>query len=43
MEDLGLSDHGDLGPRRAGFWPYAALLAGLAVVLWANWFFQLPG
>ena len=43
MEDLGLTDHGDLGPRRAGFWPYAALIAGVVVVLWANWFFQLPG
>lgn len=42
MEDLGLSDHGDLGPRRAGFLPYLALIAGAAVVLWSNWFFQLP-
>ncbi|MBD9529616.1 APC family permease [Paracoccus sp. PAR01] len=43
MEDLGLSDHTDLGPRRAGRLPYLALLAGAAVVLFANWFFQLPG
>ncbi len=43
MEDLGLTDHGDLGPRRAGIWPYVALVAGAAVVLWANWFFVLPG
>ncbi len=43
MEDLGLSDHGDLGPRRAGMWPYLALVAGAAVVLWSNWFFVLPG
>lgn len=42
MEDLGLTDHGDLGPRNAGFLPYLALIAGVAVVLWANWFFQLP-
>ena len=42
MEDLGLSDHGDLGPRKAGFLPYLALIAGAAVVLWANWFFVLP-
>lgn len=42
MEDLGLTDHGDLGPRNAGFWPYLALIAGVVVVLWANWFFQLP-
>ena len=43
MEDLGLTDHGDLGPRRAGIWPYVALIAGAAVVLWSNWFFVLPG
>jgi len=43
MEDLGLSDHGDLGPRKAGIWPYVALIAGVVVVLWSNWFFQLPG
>lgn len=43
MEDLGLSDHGDLGERKAGFLPYLALIAGAAVVLWANWFFVLPG
>ena len=42
MEDLGLSDHGDLGPRHAGMLPYFALLAGAAVVLWSNWFFVLP-
>jgi amino acid transporter len=43
MEDLGLSDHGDLGERKAGILPYVALVAGAAVVLWANWFFVLPG
>lgn len=43
MEDLGLTDHGDLGPRRAGILPYLALIAGAAVVLFSNWFFQLPG
>ncbi|MGB8815051.1 MAG: APC family permease [Paracoccaceae bacterium] len=42
MEDLGLSDHGDLGPRKAGMLPYLTLAAGAAVVLWANWFFVLP-
>lgn len=42
MEDLGLSDHGDLGPRKAGMLPYLALVAGAAVVLWSNWFFVLP-
>ena len=43
MEDLGLSDHGDLGPKKAGMLPYLTLAAGAAVVLWANWFFVLPG
>lgn len=42
MEDLGLTDHGDLGPRNAGIWPYVALVAGVVVVLVSNWFFQLP-
>ncbi|WP_426036132.1 APC family permease [Cypionkella sp. TWP1-2-1b2] len=42
MEDLGLTDHGDLGPRKAGMLPYLALVAGAAVVLWSNWFFVLP-
>jgi len=40
-DDLGLAE-GDLGERKAGMLPYLALLAGLAVVLWANWFFVLP-
>jgi len=40
--DLGLKE-GELGERRAGMLPYLALLAGAAVVLWANWFFVLPG
>ncbi|MGL4312128.1 MAG: APC family permease [Paracoccaceae bacterium] len=40
-DDLGLKE-GDLGERRAGMLPYLALLAGAAVVLWANWFFVLP-
>lgn len=42
MEDLGLDPDGDLGPRRAGMLPYLALLLGLCVMLWANWFFVLP-
>ncbi len=41
MEELGLKD-GDLGERKAGMLPYLALLAGLAVVLWSNWFFTMP-
>ena len=43
MEDLGLKDDGYLGERKAGFLPYLTLIAGAAVVLWANWFFVLPG
>ena len=41
MEELGLKD-GDMGERKAGMLPYLALLAGLAVVLWSNWFFTMP-
>jgi amino acid transporter len=41
LEALGLRD-GDMGERKAGMLPYLALAAGAAVVLWANWFFQLP-
>jgi amino acid transporter len=40
-EDLGLP-HGSLGERRAGVWPYLVLIAGAALVIWANWFFTLP-
>jgi len=43
MEDMGLKDDGYLGERKAGFLPYLTLIAGAAVVLWANWFFVLPG
>ena len=42
MEDMGLSDHNDLGPRKAGMLPYLALAAGAALAVWANWFFVLP-
>jgi amino acid transporter len=41
-EDLGLP-YGELGERKAGSKPYLALILGVAVVLWANWFFVLPG
>jgi amino acid transporter len=41
LEALGLKD-GDMGEKKAGMLPYAALAAGAAVVLWANWFFILP-
>jgi amino acid transporter len=39
--ELGLQD-GDLGERKAGLLPYLALVLGVAVVLWANWFFVMP-
>jgi amino acid transporter len=42
LEELGLKDD-DLGERKAGMWPYIALIAGAIVVLWSNWFFVLPG
>ncbi len=41
-DDLGLP-FGELGERKAGIRPYLALVLGAAVVLWANWFFVLPG
>jgi amino acid transporter len=41
MAELGLKD-GEMGERKAGFLPYLALIAGAAVVLVSNWFFQLP-
>jgi amino acid transporter len=41
MDDLGLVGQ-DLGVRKAGILPYLALVAGLAIVILANWFFQLP-
>jgi amino acid transporter len=40
-DDLGLP-YGELGEKKAGFLPYLALLAGVALMLWANWFFILP-
>lgn len=42
LADLGIVGEG-LGERKAGILPYLALALGLAVVLWANWFFVLPG
>ncbi len=41
MEDLGLKA-GDLGQKKAGMLPYVVLIAGIAVVLIANWVFKLP-
>lgn len=42
LDDLGLIG-GDMGEKKAGMMPYVTLVAGLALVLWANWYFQLPG
>ncbi len=42
LADLNVTS-ADLHVRKAGMLPYLALIAGLAVVLTANWFFQLPG
>ncbi len=42
LDELGLKE-GDMGEKKAGMWPYVTLVAGAVVVLWANWFFQLPG
>ena len=41
LAELGLKD-GDMGEKKAGLLPYLALLLGVAVVLWSNWFFVLP-
>ena len=41
LEEIGLKD-GDMGQKKAGMLPYAALVAGALLVLWANWYFQLP-
>lgn len=42
LDDLGLVGQ-DLGVKKAGTLPYLAILLGIAIVLWANWFFVLPG
>lgn len=42
LAELGLTG-GDLGERKAGMLPYLALALGVLIVLWANWFFVLPG
>jgi amino acid transporter len=41
LADLGLTQ-ADLATKRAGVLPYVALAAGVAIMLAANWFFQLP-
>ena len=40
LEEIGLRD-GEMGEKKAGMLPYAALVAGALLVLWANWYFQL--
>ena len=42
LDDLNLTAN-DMENRKAGNLPYLALVAGLVVILTANWFFQLPG
>jgi hypothetical protein len=41
LDDLNLTE-ADLKVRKAGILPYLTLIAGVTVVLLANWFFQLP-
>lgn len=41
MDELGLSGQ-NLGVKRAGVLPYLTLAGGLAVIVVANWLFQLP-
>jgi amino acid transporter len=41
LAELGLKED-DMGEKKAGMLPYVTLAAGAAVVLLANWFFQLP-
>ncbi|WP_333793527.1 APC family permease [Hyphomicrobium sp.] len=42
LADLNLTES-ELKVRKAGILPYLTLIAGVVVVLTANWFFQLPG
>ena len=42
LQDLNIT-RADLAVRKAGILPYLTLVAGIAVVLASNWFFQLPG
>jgi len=41
MDDLDLVGQ-DVGVKKAGILPHLALAGGLAIVLTANWIFQLP-
>jgi amino acid transporter len=42
LEDLGVRDEGGLGEKRAGMLPYVVLIAGVVVVVVANFLFELP-
>ena len=42
LDDLNLTAN-SMQARKAGILPYLVLLAGVCVVLIANWFFQLAG
>ena len=42
LDDLNLTAN-EMTSRKAGILPYLTLVAGLAVVLFSNWFFQLGG
>jgi amino acid transporter len=39
LEDLGVKEEHGLGEKRAGMLPYVTLVAGVVVLLLANWFF----
>jgi amino acid transporter len=41
LEDLHVGGAGDVTTKRAGILPYLTLVAGIAVVLLANWFFKM--
>ncbi len=40
LEDLHVGGSGDVTTKRAGVLPYLTLVAGVVVVLLANWFFK---
>ena len=41
LDDLQVGDGSSANVKRAGFLPYLTLIAGVAVLLLANWFFKL--
>ena len=40
-DGIGLND-GEIGDKKAGMLPYAALFVGALLVQWAIWYFQFP-